>query len=347
MREAAMNVEGGARAGIALRGADALRLMVKVGLLGFVCYLSTEIGFALKFPPHYISPLWPTGAVLFSVLVVTPVRHWWAYTFAAYFSSVLNDARAGFPVSAVLFILAGLIEIFIAAVGVRRFAGGLRAFESLYSLVAYIIIAAVLAPAVSAFVAALAGTNENYWFYYRVWFLSDALAYLMLAPAILTWTAGASDTFKKVSLVRWIEACLTGFAVFAISALVFFWPAADDSSVPALVYLPLPFLLLAAVRFGPAGINACLLVLAFLSITGAVQGLGPFTASTANDSVLSLQLFLFTISVPLMLLAALIQERRDKEEALRESEERVTLAASAGKLGLWIWDVPRDEIWVG
>src|SRR4030095_16634862 len=153
--------------------------MVKVGLLGFVCYLSTEIGFALKFPPHYISPLWPTGAVLFSVLVVTPVRHWWAYTFAAYFSSVLNDARAGFPVSAVLFILAGLIEIFIAAVGVRRFAGGLRAFESLYSLVAYIIIAAVLAPAVSAFVAALAGTNENYWFYYRVWFLSDALAYLM------------------------------------------------------------------------------------------------------------------------------------------------------------------------
>jgi PAS domain-containing protein len=53
------------------------------------------------------------------------------------------------------------------------------------------------------------------------------------------------------------------------------------------------------------------------------------------------------MSVPLMLLAALINERREKEEALQESEERVTLAASAGKLGLWFWNVPRDEIWVG
>jgi two-component system sensor kinase FixL len=48
-----------------------------------------------------------------------------------------------------------------------------------------------------------------------------------------------------------------------------------------------------------------------------------------------------------MLLATLINERREKEEALRESEERVTLAASAGKLGLWFWDVPRDQFWVG
>jgi hypothetical protein len=59
------------------------------------------VGFAQKFPPHYISPLSPTGAILFSVLVVTPIRHWWAYSFAAYFTSVVNDARAAFSVSAI------------------------------------------------------------------------------------------------------------------------------------------------------------------------------------------------------------------------------------------------------
>ncbi|HXV80591.1 MAG TPA: MASE1 domain-containing protein [Candidatus Binatia bacterium] len=347
MREATMNLLDRTRERIAWRGAGAMRLALKVLLVGFICHFSTEIGFAHKFPPHYISPLWPTGAILFSVLVATPIRHWWAYTLAAYFTSILNDARAGFPVSAILFVAAGLGEIFIAAIGVRRFAGGLRAFDSLRSLVAYIIIAVILAPLISAFVAAFAGTTNNYWFYWRVWFLSEALAYLMLAPAILTWIASARTIFKNISLARSIEAILIGCALLAISVRVFNWPAANESSVPALVYLPLPLLLLTAVRFGPIGLNTSLLTVAFLSISGAVRGRGPFAASTADDSVLPLQLFLVMMSVPLMLLAALIRERRDKEEALRESEERATLAASAGKLGLWFWDVPRDEIWVG
>src|SRR5262245_44695263 len=94
----------------------AIRLVVKVVLVGFACYLSTEIGFAHKFPPHYISPLWPTGAILFSVLVATPVRHWWAYTLAAYFTSVVNDARAGFTVSVILFVAYGMLGFLFAAV---------------------------------------------------------------------------------------------------------------------------------------------------------------------------------------------------------------------------------------
>jgi PAS domain S-box-containing protein len=345
--EATTSLLDRAREEVARRGSVAIPLALKVLLVGFICHFSTEIGFALKFPPHYISPLWPTGAILFSVLVATPIRHWWAYTLAAYFTSVANDARAGFPVSAILFVIAGLLEIFVAAVGVRRFAGGLRAFDSLRSLVAYIMVAVVLAPFISAFVAAFAGSLENYWFYWRVWFLSEALAYLMLAPAVLTWIASARTSFKTISLARYIEACLMGCGLVAISIRVFSWPVAGEGSVPLLVYLPLPFLIWAAVRFGPGGVNTALLVVAFLSISGTVLGRGPFAASTPDDSVLPLQLFLVTMSVPLMLLATLINERREKEEALRESEERVTLAASAGKLGLWFWDVPRDQFWVG
>src|SRR4030095_1343605 len=117
-----MNLSHDAKEGITRRGAAVIPLALKVLLFGFICHFSTEIGFAHKFPPHYISPLWPTGAILFSVLVATPSRHWWAYTLAAYFTSIVNDARAGFPVVAILFVAAGLIEILIAAVGVRRFA---------------------------------------------------------------------------------------------------------------------------------------------------------------------------------------------------------------------------------
>jgi signal transduction histidine kinase len=303
-------------------------LLLNVLLVGFVCHVSTQIGFAHKLPPHNISCLWPTGAILFSVLVATPTRHWWAYTVAAYFTSVINDVRAGFPISAVFFIVAGILEILIAAVAVRRLAFGLRAFDSLRSLVVYIGVAVVLAPFTSAFVAA-ASTAENYWFYWRVWFLSEALAFVMLAPAVLTWLAGARTGFKNVSRARWVEGCLLGGGVLAVSVRVFSWPAAGEGSVPALVYLPLPLLLLAAVRFGPAGVNTSLLIVAFLSISGAVHGRGPFAGTSAADSVLSLQLFLITMSIPLMFLATLIEERREKDQAMRLLSGRLVTAQEA------------------
>ena len=259
------------------------------------------------------------------MLVATPTRHWWAYILAAYFTSVLRNVWQGLPVSAVLFIVAGIVEFLIDAVAVRRFAGGLRAFDSLRGLVVYIGTAVVLAPSISAFVA-VAGSAENYWFYWRVWFLAEALAFVMLAPAILTWIAVARTGLKGVSRARCVEAGLIGCGLLAISVPVFSWPTVAGGSVPALVYLPLPLLLWAAVRFGPAGVNTSLLVIAFVSISGAVSGHGPFSGTSATDRVLSLQLFLITMSIPLMFLATLIEERREKDQAMRTLSGRLVTA---------------------
>jgi PAS domain S-box-containing protein len=37
--------------------------------------------------------------------------------------------------------------------------------------------------------------------------------------------------------------------------------------------------------------------------------------------------------------------RKRSEQILRESEERLSLATEAAGLGVWIWDIPRNEIW--
>ena len=37
--------------------------------------------------------------------------------------------------------------------------------------------------------------------------------------------------------------------------------------------------------------------------------------------------------------------RQDADRALRESEERMRLAAAAANIGLWDWNIPRDAIW--
>ena len=75
MPEAAMNLSNGASAGITQRGADAARLALKVLLVGVVCHLSIQVGHAYKFPPHNISALWPTSAILAAILVASPIRH--------------------------------------------------------------------------------------------------------------------------------------------------------------------------------------------------------------------------------------------------------------------------------
>jgi len=78
----------------------------------------------------------------------------------------------------------------------------------------------------------------------------------------------------------------------------------------------MPFLLWAAVRFGPAGASLSLLTTALVAIWAGTQGRGPFTRLPAAESVFALQIFLITVAIPLMCLAALIEERRRVEKAL-------------------------------
>jgi len=52
------------------------------------------------------------------------------------------------------------------------------------------------------------------------------------------------------------------------------------------------------------------------------------------------------LTISAMALSAGMAERGRAEEALRESEARMELAANAADLGMWMWDIPRDEIWI-
>ena len=69
-------------------------LAVRALLVGVACVLATDT-VASNRPPVFVSPIWPTNAILLCVLVVTPVRHWWAYLLAGFFSSVNHNLHTG------------------------------------------------------------------------------------------------------------------------------------------------------------------------------------------------------------------------------------------------------------
>jgi two-component system sensor kinase FixL len=148
----------------------------------------------------------------------------------------------------------------------------------------------------------------------------------------------------KIRQARFVEAALLLVGLLSVNTVVFYKLGSTADS--ALLYLPLPFLIWAAVRFGSRGASAAICTLTFLAIWSAGHGYGPFSTRSAEENALSIQMFLIVMSVPLLLLAGLIEERSKGATTLREREERISLAAESANLAFWSINFERKESWM-
>src|SRR4029453_17185150 len=67
-------------------------------LASAVCYYAaTRMAWALCFPDSKVSLFFPPHAVLLSILLLVPTRHWWAYALAAGAAHFLAPQQAHWP----------------------------------------------------------------------------------------------------------------------------------------------------------------------------------------------------------------------------------------------------------
>ena len=159
----------------------------------------------------------------------------------------------------------------------------------------------------------------DYWQVWRMRFFSNVLTTLILVPAVLAFAGRVQHPLPR-SPRRYFEAGALLLALAAACA-VMSWGASDLlHGELALAYMPLPVLLWAAVRFGLGGVTGAFVTMAVLSIESAMHGRGPFSGPSPERVVLSLELFIITIALPLMLLAVVLQERVSIAAARRETE---------------------------
>ena len=109
----------------------------------------------------------------------------------------------------------------------------------------------------------------------------------------------------------------------------------------ALLFLPLPFLIWAAVRFGTLGASTAISIVGFLAIWSASHGHGPFSGETPEQNALSIQIFLIVLAIPLLFLATVIEERVTGQTELRESESRFRIMADAAPVLIWVAGVDK------
>jgi signal transduction histidine kinase len=289
-------------------------------------YISTKIGFALTPAQSPISAFWPTNAVLLASLLLTPRAAWKFFLLAVLPAHLLVQLQTGVPLLTSLGWFVGNVgEAIIGASLIRRFSKPEQLFESLRGVIIFLIFGAMVAPLATSFVDAavvlVTGRGDAYWGLWTARLFSNVLAELTLVPTIVVVGLKGISWIQKARTTKCLEAALLAIGVTWVSVLVF--GAEDASRRPALIYLPLTFLLWATLRFGSGGLAASLSAIAVISMWHAGHGHGPFISASIRQNVISLQILLGTIAVPLILLSATIVERRLAAESLRRSRNRL------------------------
>jgi len=296
-----------------------VRTLLLVCFVAILSYGASALGAELVLRPQMLSTLWPGCVLLVSVLLLVSRRMWAVLIVTALAMFYLNDLHNGVPAStAALLALADTVEVLIAVLCLSYFFEGVPRLNSVKALARFSLFAVILAPAVGALIGALA-FRGNYWTNWRTSFLSEALGFLTLMPAILSWV-GKSSPGNRKSRAYYLEGAAL-IAALAVFGYVVFIVSGNDNP-PEVFYLLVPLMLWSALRFGSTGVGTSVILIALLSIWGATHGRGPFTESQPSNNLLLLQLFLFFAAAPFMVLAVLVEERERAAEELGDSEEK-------------------------
>jgi signal transduction histidine kinase len=267
---------------------------------------------------------WPPNVILFCALLIVPQREWWRYIAVAFPAHAIAELGVGMPLPQLLVAFAtNCMVAMLNAYAVRRFVGDPPWFGDFRKALIYIVITAGISPALSAFGGAFVpilggGSPEHYWIFWSHWYLANALPNLTLGPVLLIWFFdGARWERWKPSHLQ-IEPVVVGLALLGACVLAALagHQLRTNSFFASVVLLPMPLILWATVRFGEKGASAAVLTVAVILTWRTLQD-GVFPGADPERNVLALQLLLTGLSIPFLLLGALIDELREAERNAR------------------------------
>jgi diguanylate cyclase (GGDEF)-like protein len=287
------------------------RLAFLVGL-AVVYTAAGKLGLRLGLVNPSASPVWaPTGIALAAFIIAG--NSVWPAVFGG--ALLYNLTTAGSLGTSLAIASGNTLEAFTGAYLVRRWAGGIHAFEQGGDVMRFAalggIAATVISPTVGVTSLAAGGFAPwsdylNIWF---TWWLGDAAGALIVAPPLILW----SDRRR----VLWTWRRLAEAAALFVSLTVLGSLAFGTLGGPSLGFLCIPVLIWAALRFGPRVAATGTAVLAAIAVAQVTDALASLGKVQANTQLLLLQTFMAVTSVTILVLAAVSMERRRGERRLR------------------------------
>jgi signal transduction histidine kinase len=280
-----------------------------VALVAVTYYLAGRLGLAFGYLDGAVTAVWPPAGLGLAVLFLYGIRLWPGIVIG---DLLLADFST--PVGTVLGQTVGnTLALVVAAMLLRRLAGGRGNLERTLDVLALVVCAVVAALVSAAFGPTslrLGGviSADELGRVFRTWTLSDASGVLVVAPAVLTWATMGLRGIRRRDVLQGA----IGLVVLAVLADV-----APQQDVPYIVF---PVLLWAALRLGPRGAATAILVVCSITVWNTAHEEGPFVRDSITDSLLATQLFVATAALTSLLLAAVTAERTRAAGALAVSE---------------------------
>jgi PAS domain S-box-containing protein len=175
-----------------------------------------------------------------------------------------------------------------------------------------------------------------YWPAWQQWFMGNALAHIVITPALFYWVLRTPWKLPWPDPKRLAEGLLLGVGLIATEYFAFHTESTQMDFAEPVLYAPVPFLFWASIRFGMPGASAAVLIMTFFSVESALGGRGPFSGQSAAENALLLQQFLMLRAVPLYFVAILVEQNRRDHRALRETEARFRNMADTAPVMIWV-----------
>ncbi|MBB4082389.1 sensor histidine kinase [Brevundimonas lenta] len=273
-----------------------------------------------------VAALWGAGGLAVAVWLRTSRGPLYDLSFGGLVALGIaaGNLLAGNPLSlTALFTAANMLEIYGAVLLARRFAPTLN-LASVEGACRFMLSAAVAAPLPAALLVGVAMwlDGANFLDAAQTWWFGHALSIAVVGSFTLTLTKRELVRFR--SPTRAIEAVVLLLLLASVCITVF-----TRQSLP-IGFVTLPLLLLIAVRLRLLGVTAGLVIITIFAVGGTMSGYGPYSgAFQGPDRAMMAQLLVLFGYLPIMLVAALLEERDRLSDRARMGQIRAERASEA------------------
>ncbi|MBE0699560.1 MAG: MASE1 domain-containing protein [Anaerolineaceae bacterium] len=310
-------------------------------VLGLAYFLTALLSSKISFQSASFPTLWLPSGLLVAILLLSPVTHWPAYLLSATLAGFTHSLFADQPViNSILLTATTALEASTGAWLTRRTEKDPGKFNAPRHVFSLILFSALTSTAISATLntTALATIlpGVSYGATWRLNWIRHMLGVVVAAPLLLTWANFRFSSLHKTNADQLIELVIliTGLSVCSLYISV------GTYSVNQQNYLVIPFLVWAAIRFGPRGTASAALIFTLITTWGTIYHLEGFAVNdaTIDPTMQRLGIFLLINLITCFILTTLWEHSKQIQKAQNESESRYRLLVENQGEGMGVVD---------